>query len=221
MPMPDIRRGAPLLEPFWVWPCVALLGVSVLAGAEEPTPTIVAPNVRPILSQLIVDQGPLRRLRQFLDAGNDPLAHDRDGDTAVHYAAAAEDPAYLEFLLARGQSPDTRNLISGRTPLITAILYGRDAQIRMLLAAGASVAMPDAIGNTPLHVAAQINAPKYVLMLLDAGAPAAARNAQGQTFQRYLFMAPSHLLSDETSRARRAVTAWLQTHGVALEAGAR
>lgn len=187
-------------------------------GAEDGVPaTIPDSPIRPAMSQHIFWRAPPKGVGAMLDAGGDPLLPDRDGDTAVHYAAMARNPAYLEIFLARGLSPDTRNLISGRTLLMSAMLGERDRQFATLLAAGASVALADSTGNTPLHVAAQINEPRYVLALLEAGAPATARNAQGQTFQRYLFMTPDRLLNAETLQSRRAVAAWLQRRGIALE----
>ncbi|WP_428628085.1 ankyrin repeat domain-containing protein [Sphingopyxis sp.] len=169
------------------------------------------------MAQQIVEGSHPSALRKLLDAGADPMLPDRDGDTAIHYAAMDRNPAYLELFLARGLSPDTRNRVSGRTPIMSAMLAERDRQFTLLMAAGANLAQTDMTGNTPLHVAAQINKPRYVLTLLNAGAPAAARNAQGQTFQRYLFMTPGHLLNEETWRLRRAVATWLLQHDIALE----
>jgi ankyrin repeat protein len=219
MAMFDKRRGARIPKLLCGCLCVLAAGASDPARADATPSVIPAATVRPTLSQHIVAGSRPSTLRKLLDAGADPLLPDRHGDTVVHYAAAAQNPAYLELLLARGLDPDTRNRVSGRTPLMSAMLYERGAQFRMLLAAGASTSQADAMGNTPLHIAAQINEPGHVLTLLEAGAPPTARNAQGQTFQRYLFMTPTHLLNEETSRARAKVTVWLQSHGIALEAG--
>lgn len=186
-------------------------------AAKTTLASIPDPPIRPAMSQHIFLGAPPNRVRAMLDAGGDPLLPDRDGDTAVHYAAMARNPAYLAIFLARGLSPDARNCRSGRTPLMSAMLAERGRQFASLLAAGASVALADATGNTPLHVAAQINEPRYVLALLQAGAPADARNAQDQTFQHYLFMTPDRLLNAETLRARRAVAAWLRGRGIARE----
>ena len=188
--------------------------------ADQMPESIPDSPIRPAMSQHIFLGAAPNGVRAMLDAGGDPLLPDRDGDTAVHYAAMARNPAYLEIFLARGLSPDMPNRKSGRTLLMSAMLAESDRQFATLLAVGASVALADATGNTPLHVAAQINEPRYVLALLEAGAPAAARNAQGQTFQRYLFMTSDRLLNAETLQSRRAVTAWLRQRGIALEVGA-
>ena len=197
-----------------------LIGASATdrALASPPAATVASDVVEPSIAQWIAAGSNPEGLAALLDSGRDPLAPDSDGDTAMHTAAMVRDPAYLELLLARGLSPDARNRRSNRTPIMSAMLAERDRQFAMLLAAGADVGQSDATGNTPLHVAAQINQARYVLALLGAGAPAAARNAQGQTFQRYLFMTPGHLLTEEAWRSRRAVANWLLRNGIALEA---
>lgn len=153
----------------------------------------------------------------LLDAGADPGQPGLDGDTVVHLAAAADDPAYLSALLARGAKPDIPNDRSGRTPLMAAMMAERDRQFDMLMKAGADPGRADAMGNTPLHVAAQINEPRHVLALLEAGAPPAARNRQGETFQRYLNMADPKQLDWGTRESIRAVYAWLIRHKVLIE----
>lgn len=200
------------------WVC--LIGASATGGAQASPPAVAVAreDVEPSIAKWIAAGSSPEGMRALLDSGRDPLMPDCDGDTAMHTAAMVRDPTYLQLLLARGLSPDARNLRSSSTPLMSAMLAERDRQFAMLLAAGADVGQSDATGNTPLHVAAQINQPRYVLALLGAGAPAAARNAQGQTFQRYLFMTPDRLLNAETLRSRRAVTAWLLRTGIALEA---
>lgn len=147
----------------------------------------------------------------------DPAQPGIDGDTAVHFAAMANDPEYLRLLLAHGVNVDVPNTKTGRTPLMSAMIGERDRQFDMLLVAGASTAHADNMGNTSLHVAAQINAAKRLLRLLEAGAPAAARNAQGKTFQTYLFMTPEHSMSAEARLARQSVVEWLHKHGIAIE----
>lgn len=159
----------------------------------------------------------LKGFETLLDAGADPGQPGLDGDTAVHLAAAADDPAYLSALLARGVKPDVPNNRSGRTPLMAAMMAERDPQFDMLMKAGADPGRADAMGNTPLHVAAQINEPRRVLALLEAGAPPAARNRQGETFQRYLNMADPKLLDWQTSESIRAVYAWMIQHKVPIE----
>ena len=160
----------------------------------------------------------LDSLKVLLDAGADPLQPGMDGDTVIHMAAMANDPAYLAELLARGVNPNVANGTTGAGPLRSALMGERAEQFHALLAAGADPDMPDRMGNTPLHVAGQINEPARALELLEAGADPMARNAQGVTFQRYLFMTRAALLNAETRRQREAVEAWLKAHDIAIEA---
>lgn len=160
----------------------------------------------------------LDSLKVLLDAGADPLQPGMDGDTVIHMAAMANDPAYLAELLARGVNPNAANGTTGAGPLRSALMGERAEQFHALLAAGADPDMPDRMGNTPLHVAGQINEPARALELLEAGADPMARNAQGVTFQRYLFMTRAALLNAETRRQREAVEAWLKAHDIAIEA---
>lgn len=160
----------------------------------------------------------LPALRELLDAGADPAQPGMDGDTVLHLAAMADEPAYLSELLRRGASPDLRNATTGAGVLRSALIGDREAQFRMLLVAGADPNLADRMGNTPLHVAGQINEPARALELLEAGADPMARNAQGVTFQRYLFMTRAALLNAETRRQREAVEAWLKAHDIAIEA---
>ncbi|MFC0590147.1 ankyrin repeat domain-containing protein [Novosphingobium aquiterrae] len=135
----------------------------------------------------------------------------------IHAAVRNPDPARLSRLLSGGADPDARNAEDGRTPLITALYFENKAQFLMLLRAGAQPGLADQMGNTPLHVAAEINEPWRVLDLLQAGAPPEERNLQGQTFQRYLFMTPDHMLNRSTLAGRQAVLAWLIRHGISAE----
>lgn len=159
-------------------------------------------------------------LKALLDAGADPAQPGMDGDTVVHFAAKANDPAYLAELLARGVDPNVANADTGAGPLAAALMGEAEPQFRALLKAGADPNRADRMGNTPLHVAGQINEPARALDLLEAGADPQARNRQGATFQRYLFMTRAALLNAETRRRREAVEAWLKAHDIALE-GAR
>lgn len=180
--------------------------------------TMAAANDAPEPLWLAIRDGKSpHRFQRWLETGADPLLSNVDGDSAVHLAAASPNLEYLRLLLARGISPDTPNTITGRTPLFTALIYERDSQFAMLLAAGANPGSADRMGNTPLHIAAQINNSLRVLDLLEAGAPPKALNRQGQTFQRYLFMTPDRLLTAGARHARQEVTRWLLAHDIAPE----
>jgi ankyrin repeat protein len=159
-------------------------------------------------------------LAALLAAGADPARADHAGATVMHYAAMANDPAYLDILLAHGADPNTRNAVTGATPLMSALMGTRDVQFRKLLSAGADPNLSDRMGHTSLHVAAQINAGEAVLDLLEAGADPAARDQKGLTFQRYLNMTPDEVISEDFRRQREAVAGWLRERGMQVERAA-
>lgn len=206
-------------------PSAAALAEAAKAGDELRIRKLVAdganPNAQgarglPLLNWAMLNQS-RRGFEALLAAGADPARGDDGGTTAVHLAAQADAPYWLETLLARGASPDTPNTITQATPLMAALMSERQANADRLLAAGAKPDRADRQGDTALHVAAQINDAAYVLTLLEAGANPNLRNAQGVTFQRYLFMTRDAMLAADVRQKREAVKRWLQEHGVPLE----
>ena len=163
-----------------------------------------------------MERGDLLGFRRLLARVELELVGDVDGDTLMHRAAAAEDPMFLDALLARGQDPDVSNTVSRRTPLMSAILAERDPQIYRLLSAHVDLTRADRTGNTALHIAAQINDPARVLRLLEAGASPGQINAQGKTFQAYLFLARHNVLDETTAADLDRVVAWLASRGLLL-----
>jgi len=160
-------------------------------------------------------------LAGLLAAGADPGPPDSSGATVIHYAALANDPGYLDVLLHHRADPNARDGVTGRTPLMSALMGNREVQFRALLDAGAKPDLADRMGNSSLHVAAKINAFERVLQLLEAGADPTARNQQGYTFQGYLYGTPASVMSEEGRRRREAVTVWLRDHGVAQDTSRR
>ncbi|WP_394830704.1 ankyrin repeat domain-containing protein [Pendulispora rubella] len=153
----------------------------------------------------------------LLNAGADPTHTDEQGDTVMHYAAKANDAAYLDVLIAHRVDVNVPNPVSGATPLMGALMAEREVQFHKLLQAGANPNVTDRAGNSPLHVAAKINENQRVLDLLKAGADPLAKNRQNLTFQRYLTMTPSNILSADAKRQREEVVTWLREHHVAVE----
>lgn len=146
-----------------------------------------------------------------------------DGDTVIHDAARDRSSKWLKLLLEHGANPNVRNAQSGTVPLSRALIAERDKQFEMLLKAGADPNAADATGNTPLHVAGEINKPWHVYILLTNRANPAdpfLRNAQGQTFQRYLFMTKDSLLNKRTRKGRQLVLDYLSTKDIPIEPGA-
>lgn len=74
------------------------------------------------------------------------------GETALHVAAQADNPAFIACLIELGADPDLADL-DGNTPLHCAASWGHVACIRALLERGASVALRNFENFTPADVA--------------------------------------------------------------------
>lgn len=206
-------------------PSAAALAEAAKAGDEIRVRKLVAdganPNAQgarglPLLQWAMLSQS-RRGFEALLAAGADPTRGDAGGTTAMHLAAQADTPYWLETLLARGVGADTPNTVTRATPLMAALMAERAANADRLIQAGAKLDAVDRQGDTALHVAAQINETGRVLQLLEAGANPTLKNVQGVTFQRYLFMSKDSMLSSDVRSQRDAIKTWLQQHGVALE----
>lgn len=159
-----------------------------------------------------------RALDALLDAGADPSLPGMDQETVVHMAAMAQDPQYLKILLQHQAPIDMVSARAGWTPLFRAVQSKRDAQIELLLAAGADARRVDHTGNSLLHLAAQSGgANPAVVRLLQAGVDPAMRNAQQKTFQAYFFTTPDRLLNAAGQQVRSDVRAWLSAHNIPVE----
>lgn len=156
-------------------------------------------------------------LAALLEAGADPAQLGTDQETVAHLAAMVEPPGYLRILIEHGAPTDIVSPRGGWTPIFRAVESRRDAQIEMLIDAGASVTRKDAMGNTLLHQAAKVNSGDLVVRLLELGLDPETRNAQDSTFQPYYFMTPERLLNDRSKQQRRAVEDWLTQHGITRE----
>ena len=80
------------------------------------------------------------------------MSKDRDGRTALHHAAFANDVAQVEELLRSGSDPNAGDK-KGFTPLHLAAQEGAVEAARLLLDGGAAVNSVNVYGNTPLWVA--------------------------------------------------------------------
>ncbi|HYI15313.1 MAG TPA: ankyrin repeat domain-containing protein [Thermomicrobiales bacterium] len=99
------------------------------------------------------------------------------------FAAAALNKADRLALLLRDPGVINSHSHDGWTPLALAAHFGAHASARLLLAAGADLAVrsKNPTGNTPLHAAVAGKRHEIVELLVDAGADVNAQDADGWT----------------------------------------
>jgi ankyrin repeat protein len=108
---------------------------------------------------------------------------DREGRTALHYAALEDRADDVRQLLAAGADPNAVDR-RGQTPLHFAAQQAAIASAQVLLQGGARVDLSDADGNTALWRAAfgfQGGDPALIRLLLEAGADPQAKNKAGRS----------------------------------------
>jgi ankyrin repeat protein len=136
-------------------------------GRNEATPLLVAARSRKSF----------KTLQLLLERGADSILTDTQGATPLTMAALAEDPRYIEALLARHPNPE---LLA--EPLVQAAHAGLRKNVERIVDAGADVNRPEKkLFDTALHRAAQNDHPDVVKLLLDRGATVDSSNARGET----------------------------------------
>ena len=151
--------------------------------------------------------------RLLLDLRADPAQGNRDGQTAMHLAAMAKNPYWLETLLARDVSPDLPNTVTGAPPLFDALRARSEKNIDRLLDAGARLDTRDRSGTTPLHQAALVNDLAAVRRFLEAGADPRATDRTGATFDAFLYDGDESTLNAAARRDLEAIRVRLHQGG--------
>ena len=119
-----------------------------------------------------------------LQAGADPNARDKHGNTPLYQAARFnQHPAVITLLLDAGADLKARDAFFDSTPLHEAAWSNKNpAVITALVQAGADPNARGTLGRTPLHWAASFNDnPAVITALLDAGSDAKAKDKSGKT----------------------------------------
>jgi len=144
----------------------------------------------PVDCELFVaaEDGDLRRVQAALAAGARIDIAAKGGWEALMYAVNRGDPAIVQLLIQRGANPnrredmlgsrsvdpcaadDSRGSVStdGRTPLMTAAVWGYAEVVRVLLEAGADPLLHDADGKTARDWAEWANKPETAALLREA-----------------------------------------------------
>ena len=127
----------------------------------------------------------------LLEAGADPRARDRLGNTPLHHAVKMREGISIIPLLVRaGSDVNARADSASRdTPLLCAVenyLESADKAaagliVRILVRLGADINITDSNGATVLAMAAAHNQPELIKLLVELGADPARRLGNGRT----------------------------------------
>jgi uncharacterized protein len=99
----------------------------------------------------------------------------------IHTAVLTGNKAALRQHIAAGTDINEKDPFGGSSPLISASLFGKTEEARILIDAGADINFQNNDGSTALHTAAFFCRPEIVRMLLDKGADKNIRNKYGAT----------------------------------------
>ena len=165
-----LRRGGERFARKWTVPLVATT-VAFAAG---------------LFGLLAVPTGPEQRLAALLRR-IDPDARSRNGQTLLHYAAAARDANTARAVLAVDADPNPRDE-RGETPLFLLAEQSRGddydltaALIRVMQAGGADLNARNVRSDTPLHRAVERANVPFARALLGHGADPNLPNLEGRT----------------------------------------
>jgi hypothetical protein len=109
-------------------------------------------------------RGNIELSRLLLSRGADV---NKPGWTALHYAASGEQTEIVRMLLDQYAYIDAE-APSGNTPLMMAVMYGPEANINVLLSAGADPTLKNNAGRTAMDLAEGINRTGAVNLLRTA-----------------------------------------------------
>ncbi|XP_051720217.1 B-cell lymphoma 3 protein homolog isoform X1 [Ctenopharyngodon idella] len=125
-------------------------------------------------------------VKALLDAGSDPGALDRNGQTALHLCCEHEHVDCLSVILGhypQNPSPhlEIRNY-EGLTPLHLAVQNGNETLTRLLLESGAEINAGDnKSGRSALIHAVENNSNDMVILLIESGCDVNAQSYSGNT----------------------------------------
>jgi len=158
--------------------CLAL--VSCQAPPVGPTGLLlgVQPDSRLVLA---ASKGDVTQVEALLKAGANPNSRDRDGNTALLYAAVNGHRDIAELLIAHGADINAREIFHNRSALILALSEKHEDVGELLVAHGAAINASDQQGATPLFYAAEGDMEMMVELLVARGADVNATLTDGAT----------------------------------------
>lgn len=124
-------------------------------------------------------------IKELVDDGADLYCLDKDGVSAMHWAAGSSNMFAVNCLTSAGVNPEPYDLnvknSLGRTPIYIAAMYSQPKNVAMLARRGADINLADNFGNTPLHNAAFQMKIGMMQILITHGANINIRNNEGLT----------------------------------------
>jgi len=166
-----------------------LVALALLGAAEKPAPPQLS-TMRKLGAALIhaCDVNDDAEALRLLDAGADPNAEDKDGETPLFYSASNNNVEMIRLLVSRGADANHARR-TGDSALTYAAIGGRDQAVSALIDAGAEVDHKEQNGWTPLMVAvinghlstADTLLQKHDVTPLLSGADVNARDNSGKT----------------------------------------
>ncbi|XP_071821087.1 ankyrin repeat domain-containing protein 45-like [Apostichopus japonicus] len=105
---------------------------------------------------------------------------DEDGRSPVEIAATEGHVEMMKFLIEKGSEQDTRNPLTGKSPLDMACILGREDIVRELLANEVKYDATSVSGYTALHHASVWDQRKCIKQLIDLDADLGAKTKNGE-----------------------------------------
>lgn len=99
----------------------------------------------------------------------------------IHTAAMTGNMEAIRQHLAAGTDLNTRDPFGGSTPLITAIVFGKNEVAKALIDVGTNLNLKNNDGSTALHCAAFFTNPEITKLLLAKGVDKTIKNNYGST----------------------------------------
>ncbi|HYC86248.1 MAG TPA: ankyrin repeat domain-containing protein [Chryseosolibacter sp.] len=119
--------------------------------------------------------------KETASTGGSPNSAVKTPKVDIHTAVLTHNIDALKQHIAAGSDLNEKDPFGGSSPLITAALFGKQEEAKILLDAGADVDFQNNDGSTALHTAAFFCRPEIVKMLLEKKADKSLKNKFGAT----------------------------------------